>query len=209
YPAVAGGWYRVFAYNDLGVKDNNRVHLFSYYSFMSHGDKADKKEPQPVVRKGYFEGKPELELIRIYDDGEERYRNYVGQKIRVRALFRGNPVVGGHLALTTLQGWRQVSTTDANGDAFFTLIKEDFHEDGVERRKTELYLLRLEHRVEHAGEYQGVSYDSEHYIATLPFRVSTAKDDWQSKRMAYLVVMVTIIGAAVAIAVRKRRRRQR
>ncbi len=208
YPAVAGGWYRVFAYNDLGVRDDSRIHLFSYYSFMSHGEKVDEKEPLPTDRKGYFEGKPELELVRVYADGEGRYRNHVGRKIRVRALFRGKPVVGRPMALTTLQGWRQVQTTDANGDAFFTLIKEDFHGDGVRRRKTELYLLRLEHRIEHGGEYQGASFGSERYIATLPFRVSPAKDDWQSQRMAYLVAMITIIGAGVAVAIRRRRGRR-
>jgi len=209
YPADAGGWYRVFAYNDLGVRDNSRVHLFSYYNFMSHGDEVDEKERQPAHREGYFEGKPELELVRVYEDGEERYRNYAGQTIRVRALFRGKPVVGRHIVLTTLQNWRQAQTTDENGEALFTLIKEDFHEDGVDRRKSELYLLQLEHRIEHDGENQGAAYGSERYIATLPFRVSPAKDDWQSQRMAYLAAIITIVGAAVAIAIRRRRRKQR
>lgn len=209
YPADAGGWYRIFAYNDLGVRDNSRVHLFSYYTFMSHGDEVDEEAPGPITRDGYFEGSPELELVRVYDDDEERYRDEVGRKIRVRALFRGKPVVGRLLALITQQDWRQVQTTDANGEAVFTLIKEDFHEDGIDRRKSELYLLRLEHRIENAGEYQGASYGSERYIATLPFRVSPPRDDWQSQRMAYLVAMIAIVGAAVAIAVRRRRRRQK
>ncbi|MCP4128621.1 MAG: DUF4198 domain-containing protein, partial [Gammaproteobacteria bacterium] len=143
YPADDGGWYRIFAYNDLGVRDNRRVYLYSYYSFMSHGDEADEKSPQPVLRQGYYAGKPEFELVRIYADGEGRYRNHVGQKIRVRALFQGKPVTGKRMVLTTVQGWRQVQTTDANGDALFTLIKEDFHEDGFDRRKSELYLLRM------------------------------------------------------------------
>ncbi|MCU7924522.1 MAG: DUF4198 domain-containing protein [Candidatus Thiodiazotropha sp. (ex Dulcina madagascariensis)] len=208
YPADAGGWYRIFAYNDLGVRDGSRVRLFSFYTFMSHGDEVDEKTPLPEARKGYVDGSPELELVRLYDDDEERYRNYVGSRIRLRALFRGEPLAGGRLSLTTRQGWGQTQTTDANGEAVFTLIKEDFHEDGVDRRKSELYLLRLEHRTGTSGDYQGTPYGSERYIATLPFRVSPAKDDWQSQRLAYLAVIITIVGAAVAISLRRRRGRR-
>jgi hypothetical protein len=208
YPANDGGWYRVFAYNDLGVQDESRVKLFSYYTFMSHGDKADEKEPELIEREGYYEGSPELELVFVYDDGKRRYREHVGNKIRVRALFRGEPVVKGRMALITEQGWRQYQTTDENGEAQFTLIKEDFHEDGVDRRKSELYLLRLGHTVDNSGEYQGASYENERYVATLPFRVSPALSDWQSKNMAYLAALITIIGAAVAIAIRRRRKKE-
>jgi hypothetical protein len=112
------------------------------------------------------------------------------------------------MVLTTEQGWRQMQTTDENGEAQFTLIKEDFHEDGVDRRKSELYMLRLGHTVDISGEHQGATYESERYIATLPFRVSPALSDWQSTYMAYLAAIITIIGAAVAIAIRRRRKRE-
>ncbi|MCP4128321.1 MAG: DUF4198 domain-containing protein, partial [Gammaproteobacteria bacterium] len=168
-----------------------------------------EKSPHPVLRQGYYAGKPEFELVRIYADGEGRYRNHVGQKIRVRALFQGKPVTGKRMVLTTVQGWRQVQTTDANGDALFTLIKEDFHEDGFDRRKSELYLLRMEHRTGTMGENMGATYDGERHIATMSFRVSPAREEWQIQYLAYMVAMVTIIGAAVAIAIRRRRRRKR
>jgi hypothetical protein len=208
YSANDGGWYRIYAYNDLGVRDKAWVNLFSYYTFMSHGDKPEKRSPQQVERAGYFDGHPELELLRVYADGKPNYGNYVGEQIRVRALFRGMPVATGRMVLATQQGWKQSQITDENGEALFTLIKEDFPADGVNRRNSELYLLRMEHKVGNSGKYRGVSYDSERYIATMPFRVSPAKDEWQIKYLAYIVAMVTIIGAAVAIAIRRRRRRQ-
>ncbi len=208
YAADDGGWYRIFAYNDLGVDDGVRTRLFSYYTFMSHGDKADEKEPQLIDRQGYFEGNPELELVRVYADGKRRYSHHVGDKLRVRALFRGKPVVGGRMALITEQGWHQTQTTDDNGEALFTLIKEDFHEDGVDRHKSELYLLRIKHQIESGGVHKGESYENERYIATLPFHVSPALSDWQSQRMAYLAAIITIVGAAVAIAIRRRRKKE-
>jgi hypothetical protein len=208
YKADDGGWYRLFAYNDLGVRDNTRQKFFSYYTFMSHGEEADIKESEPLVRQGYFQGEPELELVQLYEDDEQRYRKYVGDKLRVGALFRGLPLAGARLTLTTEQGWSQTRTTDEFGEAAFILIKEDFHEDGVDRRNSELYLARVDHSAPIGGQYMGASYDTTRYVATLPFRVSPAKEDWQSQRIAYLIAMITIIGSAVAIAIRRRRKKK-
>ena len=209
YLATDGGWYRVFAYNDLGVRNESWVHLYSYYSFMSHGDKADEKERQSIPREGYYDGNPQLELDRVYTKMGEAYRSYVGDKVRVRAMFRGVPVAMGRITLMTEQGWKQTQKTDAMGDAVFTLIKEDFQEGSVDRRKSEKYLFKMEYKFKSDGEYQGVPYSSERHIATLPFSVYPTKSEWQSQRMAFLVIIITIIGAAVAIAIRRRRRRQK
>jgi hypothetical protein len=208
YKADDGGWYRLFAYNDLGVRGNTRQKFFSYYTFMSHGEDADLKESEPMMRQGYFQGEPELELVQLYEDDEQRYRKYVGDKLRIGALFRGLPLAGARLTLTTEQGWSQTRTTDEFGETAFTLIKEDFHEDGVDRRNSELYLVRVDHRVPMGGQYMGASYDSTRYVATMPFHVSAAKEDWQSQRIAYLLVMITVIGSAVAIAIRRRRKKK-
>jgi hypothetical protein len=208
YKADDGGWYRLFAYNDTGVQGGTRQKYFSYYTFMSHGDEVDPMEPESMMRQGYYQGEPELELVQLCEDDEQCYRKYVGDKLRVGALFRGMPLAGARLTLTTEQGWSQTRATDEFGEAEFTLIKEDFHEDGVDRGNSELYLVRLEHRAPIGGQYMGAAYDSTRYIATLPFRVAPAKEDWQSQRIAYLIAMITIIGSAVAIAIRRRRRKK-
>jgi hypothetical protein len=208
YKADDGGWYRLFAYNDLGVKGGVRQKYFSYYTFMSHGDEVDPKEPEPMMRQGYFQGEPELELVQLYEDDEQRYRKYVGDTLRVSALFRGRLLAGARLTLTTEQGWSQTRTTDEFGEAEFTLIKEEFNEE-VDRRGSELYLVRVDHRAPMGGQYMGASYDSTRYVATMPFRVSAAKEDWQSQRIAYLLVMITVIGSAVAIAIRRKRRKKK
>ena len=69
-------------------------------------------------------------------------------------------------------------------------------------------MLRIKHQVDSSGVHQGKPYENERYIATLPFRVSPALSDWQSKNMAYMAALITIIGAAVAIAIRRRRKRE-
>ncbi len=207
YKSDDGGWYRIYAYNDLGVQDKVWVNLFSYYSFMSHGDKPEKKTPKPMVGAGYFDGHPELELKQVHVDGKPAYRSYVGENVRVRAIFRGMPVEGARMVMTTEQGWRQSKTTDANGEAEFTLIKEDFPEGGVDRRKSELYMISLKHEVPNSGKYRGAEYERERYVATMPFRVSPDKDEWQIQYLAYLAAIITIVGTGVAIAIRRRRRK--
>lgn len=207
YSASDGGWYRIYAYNDLGVKDETWVNLFSYYTFMSHGDKPEKQTAKPMVGAGYFDGHPEFELVRVNPDGKPSYRSYVGETVRVRALFRGWPVEGARVALTTQQGWQQSKTTDANGEAEFTLIKEEFPEEGVNRRNSELYMLSVKHEVASRGKYRGVAYERERYVATMPFRVYPDKNEWQIQYLAYLAAIITIVGTGVAIAIRRRRRR--
>jgi hypothetical protein len=208
YKSDDGGWYRLYAYNDLGVKDKVWVNLFSYYSFMSHGDKPEKQSPPPMVGAGYFDGHPELELKRVYADGKPAYRSYVGEDVRVRAIFRGMPVEGARMVMTTEQGWRQSKTTDANGEAKFTLIKEDFPEE-VDSRKSELYMISLKHEVPNSGKYRGVVYEKERYVATMPFRVSPDKNEWQIQYLAYLAAIITIVGSGIAIAIRRKRRVQK
>ncbi len=208
YKADDGGWYRLFAYNDLGVKDSTRRKYFSYYTFMSHGEDVEAKMRMPMVRPGYYQDEPELELVELYEEDEQRYRKNVGDTIRVGVLFQGMPLAGSRVTMITERGWSQTLSTDKNGEVSFTLIKEDFPEDGVDRRKSELYLLRVAHKVAVGGQYMGNDYDTTRYIATMPISVSPAKEDWQSQRIAYLVTIITIIGSAVAIAIRRRRRKK-
>ncbi len=208
YKADDGGWYRLFAYNDMGVKKHTRQKYFSYYTFMSHGEEVDAKKRMPMMRPGYYQDAPELELVELYEEDEQRYRKYVGDTIRVGVMFQGMPLPRARVTLITEQGWRQTRSTDEKGKVSFTLIKEDFPEDGVDRRKSELFLVRVAHKAAVGGQYMGNNYDATRYVATMPFSVSPAKEDWQSQRIAYLVVMITVIGSAVAIAIRRRRRKK-
>ncbi len=207
YVTPAGGSYRMIAHRNGGVSDGRLTRYYSFYAFMSHGDKPDKKETKQQAREGYFKGKPEFEIARYYGDETSRYSNRTGDKVHLRILHRGQPVGGAYISLTTEQNWRQGKYSDQNGEVDFTLIKEDYPEDGVDKRNSELYVVRVEHEVAQSGVSGANPYDSVRYVATMSLRVSPSKLDWESNSTAYLVAMLTIIGAGAAIAVRRRRKR--
>jgi hypothetical protein len=207
FPAGSGGWYDLFAYHDQGVVTGSRVFRYSFATFMSHGEAADRQEATTPEGAGYFQGRPILEIKRLCADNHECYRTYAGQKLRIQASFKGQPLPGKPLTLVTEQGWRQTKKTDALGKATFTLIKELFPEN-IDRRKSENYLLSMTHTLPNMGELNGQHFHTEQHIATLPLKVHPSPLDWQSRSMAYLIGSGTFIVAAGAIAIRRKRKRK-
>jgi hypothetical protein len=208
YQTKQGGSYRLVGYNSNNIKSRSRQHLFSFYNFMTHGDKPEKKEFAPSPRPGYHNGKPIFELVRLYDSERERYRSRTGHTARVQVLFKGKPVAGAPLTLTTSKNWAKSVRTNEHGEAELLLIKDDFQDGVIDRRKSSLYMLQTEYTEQKPGQLSGNGYDKQHYVATLSFRVSPDSKEWESKRVAFLLAMITIIGAGVAIAIRRKRRRK-
>lgn len=209
YPTKTGGDYRLIGYNGNQVADRNRQHRYSYYAFMTHGDKPDKQPRDPIQHPGFHEDKPKLEIVRLYDSERDRYRSRAGHKLQVRVLYKGAPVPNAPLTLTTSKNWQKNLETDERGEAEFTLIKDDFQQSAFNKRKSTLYLLRTEHIADSPGELSGEAYDRERYVATLSFLVFPDSNEWESKQSAFLIAVFTIVVAAAAIIVHRMRRRNR
>ena len=207
YKTAYGGDYRIVAYRDAGVSEGRRTHLYSFYEFMAHGDKPSVRSRSQIERAGYFKDRPEFEITRIYDNHDERYRSRSGNRARLTVSFRGVPLTGEPVTLITSQGWQQTRRTDKNGEAVFTLIKEDFPRGGVDKRQSSLYLARASYLAAEPGELKGRPYDKALHVATMLIRVSPSAFEWESRSAAYLIAMFTIVAAGAVIAVRRRRKR--
>ena len=206
FPAGYGGWYKLYAYNDLGVRNGSRIHLISHQSFFSHGEHPDELDAPTIEGPGYFQGRPVLELERICPNHNECFRTATGQNLRVRVLLKGRPLIDTPLVLTTEQGWVQTNRTDAHGIVSFSIIKESFPEE-VDRRKAEDYLLTLDYMTNEMGMWNGEHFHGERYVATLPMRVYPSPLDWESRSVAFQVLIGTILVVGGAIAIRRKRRR--
>ncbi|GEM_PF-2119449 len=206
FPSGDGGWYRLFAYNDLGVRDGTWVQLMSHGAVFAHGDEPDERKQDAPTGPGLFEGRPILEIERLCHDHDACYRAHTGHRLHVRANFKGNKLVNTPVTLTTGQGWSQSKRTDANGEAVFTLIKEDFP-DEIDTRKSEMYLLTLEHVVEEMGMLGDEHFHNQRYVATYPLKVYPSRLDWESQTVGFYSLGGVVLVAAGAIAVRRRRRR--
>ncbi len=206
FPAGDGGWYKLYAYNDLGMSNGSRVHLISHQSFFSHGEHPDEQDAPTVEGPGYFQGRPLLELERICPNHNECYRTATGQNLRVRVSLKGQALVDAPLVLATEQGWTQTRRTDADGVVSFWIIKESFPKE-PDRRKAEDYLLTLDYTTDQMGMLNGEHYHGERYVATLPLRVYPSPLDWESRSIAFQALAGTILIGGGAIAIRRRRRR--
>jgi hypothetical protein len=209
YPTKGGGDYRLIGYNGNHIEDGVRRHFYSFYNFMTHGDHPDEKPRDMKYRPGFHDGKPKLEMERVYNSRRGRYRSKAGQDARVRVLFKGQPVANAPVILTTSQNWQKRLMTDAQGEAAFTLIKEEFQGEVLDKRKATLYMLQTEHTEDSSGQLSGLEYNRETYAATLSFRVYPDSNEWESKRMAFLIAVFTTVVAGAAITVQRTRRRKK
>ena len=208
FPAPQWGLHKIFAYLDAGVKANLRRKHFAFYSFYSHGDEANQK-PHPVLNGGgYWQGNPEFNLTRIYENDQQRYSSQTGQRAVFQVSLHGAPLKDVCVVMVTQKGWRNAKKTDEKGRVSFFLIKENNTEGGWRsRRRAEKYLVVARHEAAHAGELNGQIYADTRYQATMSLRVRPSQLEWESKSTAFLMAGFTIVAAGAAIAIRRRRRR--
>jgi hypothetical protein len=207
YPYTTGGDYRLIGYHGNQVQGDARLHFYSYYCFMAHGDKPDKQPRDSSSRPGFHNGRPMLEIIRFYDSERIRYRSRAGHRLHVRVLYKGKPVVNAPVILTTSNSWQKRIETDDRGEASFTLIKEDFQHGFLDKHKSTLFMLQTEHSESSPGVSSGSPFAQEKYIATLSFQVFPDSNEWESKHIAFLIVIFTIVVVGTAIVIHRTHRR--
>lgn len=210
--AMAGGFYQMFAYNDIGVRNGVRYQLFSQYRFRNFGsDKStdsENSEKPEIASLGFFNNAPRFRLIDVISDySDERYadRRYTGEKIVFQLLLDDKPVVDAEVTVTSSLGWKKTSRTDKQGKASFTLIKEKFHDDGVNKTPAP-YLATAEYTLAGKGVYQGIAYDRETYRVTRHFSVRPTPLDWKSKQLGFLIITGSGVAVMFAAGIRRRRR---
>jgi hypothetical protein len=205
---IGAGAYHVLAYADAGVKDGAHLNLYSRASFMSHGDHLPMAASPTVAEgPGFFQGDPTLNIEQVNCNEREMLRTSAGQKIQLRLTYKAQPLAHKEVSLATQQNWRQTKRTDDKGEVAFILIKEDFPE-ASERRKASKYLVIADHSEEVAGELNGQPFTSERHIATHSLSVYPSRWEWESRSMAYMVIITSVIVSGGAIAIRRQRRRR-
>ena len=207
-PNKNGGWYQLTAYNDYGVKNGIRFHLFSQSRFLNHSDTVKRDEHEQTERAGFYEGRPIMQIVQLVEDMQQQYAIRSGDELRVKVFLKGKTVKGAYLTLITEKNWQKKIKTDEKGEGLFTLIKETFSEGKIDKSRVEKHLLIAVYEVDGPGNHNGRAYEKQRYIATLPLMVYPSSLDWESKSTGYLVAIfgLGIISGAAAIK-RKRRRK--
>jgi len=210
--ALAGGFYQMFAYSDIGVRDGVRYQLFSQYRFRNYGSDqttdSKKNNKQNIIRPGFFNDKPRFRLVDIKGDySDDRYadRKYTGENLVLQLLLDDKPIPDAIVAVTSSLGWKKTIKTDEEGKAVFALIKEKFHDNGVDKTPAP-YLVTAEYTLQENGVYKEESYDREIFRAARHFSVRPTPLDWKSKQLGFLTIAGSGIAVMFAAGIRRRRR---
>jgi len=210
--ALAGGFYQMFAYNDIGVKNGIRYQLFSQYRFRNYGsekitDSQNIEEPD-IIRPGFLNSHPRFRLIDVMGDtSNDRYadRKYTGEELVLQLLLDDKPVVNAEVTVTSSLGWKNTARTDEHGKAAFTLIKEKFHGNGVNKIPSP-YLVTAEYMLHEKGIYQNKHYDRQTFRVARHFSVRPTPLDWKSKQLGFLTVTGCGVAVMFAAGIRRRKR---
>ena len=201
------GQYRLFAHVEGSTRNNVRRAYFAFYDLFSHGDEVSPKQRPVLNGDGYWQGQPEFNLERVYENDRQRYRTQTGEEAKFRLTFRGQPVKGACVVMITQKDWRQARRTDENGEVSFFLIKETPNESGWRaRRRSEKYLVVARHFMPASEGQEGLK--GTRYVATRLLRVRPSRLEWESKSTAFLLASFTMVAAGAAIAIRRVRRRR-
>ncbi len=206
--ARQAGLYQLHLYYDAGVKDLTRFRHFSSLWFRNTGDEEfTEKTPDTTNLEGLHEGKPLFYLQELTKDNENNFvsqKRDTGDRIPFRVLFRGKPVPGVPVTMTTKQGWEKTMTTDENGRVSFLLIKEVFHDKKI-YKDPEPYLVKAVYTRPNKATFNGIPYETEMLTATIRLQVYPTPYDWKSKNAGFFVFAGTGLAVAFGAAIRRKR----
>lgn len=208
--ALQAGFYQVHLYHHAGVVQDRRHHHFSTIWFRNPGE--DEFEVQPYIeeeREGLHGKEPVFYLKELTVDAGNNYvsqKRYTGDELPVQVLFKGVPVVGAQVTLTTTKGWQKSVLTDADGKATLMLIKEVFHNDRV-HRETQPYLVKATYEVANSGTYDDKAFSTEVYTATSRLMIYPTPYDWKSKSAGFYIFAASAFTVSFAAAIRRKRSR--
>ena len=208
--ALQAGFYQLHLYHDAGVVQDGRYHHFSTIWFRNPGE--DEFEEQPFKeeeREGLYGKEPLFYLKELTVDTGNNYvsqKRYTGEDLPVQVLYKGAPVEGARVTLTTSKGWQKSVLTDEDGKASLLLVKEIFHNDRV-HREAQPYLVKATYEVDNSGEYNGQAYSKEVYTATSRLMIYPTPYDWKSKSAGFYILAASVFTVSFAAAIRRKRSR--
>ncbi len=206
--ALQGGLYKIYLYHDAGMKNGIRYRHFSTHWFRNVGeDNFEIKPFRAETREGLHGEEPLFYLKELTKDNENNYvslKRYTGDIFPLQVFFKGAPVSGVPVTLTTAKGWQKTVITDEQGKASFLLIKEIFHNDRI-HKSPEQYLVKAVYTMDHDNNSAQESCKKEVYTATIALTVYPTPYDWKSKSAGFFIFTGSILAVMFAAAIRRKR----
>lgn len=169
-----------------------------------HGARDNDIAPQPRN-----DARLPLEIVReaVAYEGMHTRLNY-GDHLVYQVLLKGKPLAGALLTLTTGQGWKNTVTTDVQGKAEFTLIRDYFEDDWLsfDRSHREPLVVAAVWEQDEAGALEGASYSRARYVGTLSETYSPSVRDYKSYAWGLTISVIVALFVGSSIYLYRRRR---
>ncbi len=126
-----------------------------------------------------------------------------GDSLVVGVFFKGRPIQGADIRVTTEKKWQKTDATDSSGKAGFELIR-DYYPSAwsvFDRDHPGHLLVSAQYVKDHAGVRQGKAYDRIRYESTLPWRYQPSRKDYQSQAIGLVIGLVVIFFSSLAVYV--------
>jgi hypothetical protein len=207
--AFQKGRYDLTVYEDMGVIDGVRYHLFAHQAFRNTGDEVEELECEKKSYPGMYNGSPAFELVDLTEDDGNDFspmKKYTGDRVPFQVRFKGKPVSEGIISITTKGNWNKLVKIPEDGRIDLTLIKEIFHGEKI-NKEPQKYLVTAEYTLDRPGTLNGEPYAKEVFRTSGLLAVYPTPLDWKSKGTGYTVMMFTGTAVCFGAAVRRKRRK--
>lgn len=133
-----------------------------------------------------------------------------GHKLKIAVLSFGKPVAGATVSLSSEMGWTKTAVTDKNGFVSITLIRDYYPPlwSAFERTHRGEFLVTADYITEEKGSFRGTSYESVHYLTTLPWQYTTSPRDYASYSYGLTLGLLGMTVSGFGVFIYRRRRRK-
>jgi polyferredoxin/nitrous oxide reductase accessory protein NosL len=178
FEVPTNGYYYIYA-----LKEDAHKTVVAKLEYLrgKHGtdDKYDAKFKDEIINKAL-----PIDLVRIKSSTEDSFyhKHQMGDTLEFQALFEDKPLANAKIKIQTSSGWTKTVTTDAQGTAKFTIIRDYFPKwSKFDKRFKQEILLTLTHE---KGDKE--------YVLTYPLHFYPNDRDYLSYAYGLGIVLIVM-----------------
>ncbi|MDD3788169.1 MAG: 4Fe-4S binding protein [Petrimonas sp.] len=201
------GYYNLIAKN-CAVKDDTLWYKIAKLEYLHAQHGNDDVYSDDVKKELNIDG-IKIDLIRVKDAREKDffYRHSMGDTLTFKALLDHKPLANANVAIALSSGWTKNVTTDENGIAKFTIVRDYFPAwNEFDKMYKQNLLLTLTYDEEKKGQIDGNEYQKAKYILTYPLSFYPNSSDYESYGYALILLSITLLCAGIVIYLFRRNR---
>lgn len=209
FSARQKGSHRVFVIKEAFENNVLDVVIAKAKVYNSKGDllASVKKEIRGKTIDSHHSDHPakDIPFEVIMEKTEKKHRNccglYSGDMVTFKTYYKGKPLSGGILRVTTERGWSKTLVTSADGSASLELIRDSYSDETLEegRKRKEGLLVEASYTMNESGTFKGKTYDRIRYTTTFPLSFYPSPLEYSAKLPGFLSSIGVMLACGLGI----------